>query len=85
MITINTNHDVKVQLTDHGLKILKEWKDKTGEQVPPLRSRAALRGNPPRWTSFPLWKLMEIFGPHLYNGNPKMPFKDNKIKVAITD
>ena len=31
--------------------------------------------------TLPLWELMQIFGPQMYNGNPRQMFVDNEVRV----
>lgn len=69
-MTINLNDNVTVSLTEFGKEVLKEYHKKLGSTASPAPI-----------LSMPLWELAQIFGPHLYNGAPKMVFAENHIEV----
>ncbi len=75
-LNFNFNEYVRVQLTDHGKALhRKRWDDLfTAKQ----REKFKLTYSPPTedadgWSSFQLWELMQIFGPHISLGYT-MPF-----------
>lgn len=69
-MTINLNDNVTVSLTEFGKEVLKDYHKNLGSTVSPTQV-----------LSMPLWELAQIFGPHLYNGAPKMVFSENLIEV----
>lgn len=75
-LTVNVSDHALVKLTDTGRARYRDW---MGDQRLP-------RGDPPApnaegWTSFPLWELMAIFGPGLYNGMKSQFFEGNLIRL----
>ena len=67
-MNVNTNTKVKVVLTDYGMECLTNH-CKTYRAQPPTNNQQ----------EFTLWEVMNIFGPYLYHGNPRVPFEGNAI------
>jgi hypothetical protein len=66
---VNINQTCKVKLTEKGKKILFEYyRDWPGVPEDKLEKE------------FHLWELMQIFGPHVYNGC-EIPFVNNVIDL----
>jgi hypothetical protein len=68
---ININNKVKVKLTQAGLKAATD----AGYQ------HMAQKEDEEGYSSFQLWVLMSIFGPHMYNGMPEVMFEKNSIRI----
>lgn len=79
-MTINLNDSVKVKLTDHGKDIYFHQYDELNEHI--KRSGGKLiepkmpRVDAEGYTSFQLWHLMELYGPHIHMCSP-LPFDVN--------
>jgi hypothetical protein len=80
----NVNHNVKVKLTDAGRRahrknhddLLAKWPtDEKPEYRPPEEDAEG-------WSTWQLWRLMQEFGPHLYNGCD-VPF-ETELKILET-
>lgn len=75
MSSMNLNTQVTVELTDYGVEILMEFYKRLNKtsggfvKIPLIEKRE----------TFVLWDLMNVFGPYLYNGNPRVPFVNNEI------
>ena len=75
---MNINDEVYVKLTDYGKAVHKaSWNKYMGMtnfqyKEPDVDACG--------FSKFPLWELMNIFGPCMYMGNTKIPFKNNIIK-----
>ena len=74
-IDLNINDTVKVKLTQAGFQIACD----AGYQ------NTATNIDVDGYSSFQLWILMEIFGPHLYHGMPNTLFEQNRIRVTGTE
>lgn len=86
MKQINLNSQVKVKLTEEGIKILEsnhncllkqygggaKAKKLFGEFIPPQVDENG-------YSFFQLWVLMNTFGNYMYNGNMNPPFEMNII------
>ncbi len=68
----NINTQVRVELTDYGLKILKD----TSRSYMLDEKRYGKNA-----IETELWHLMQIFGHVMFNGNPYVPFVGNKIAL----
>lgn len=55
---VSLNEQVQVRINVHGHRILREYDEKLGTNL----HKKAQDGN---WSSWQLWNLMEIFGPHI--------------------
>lgn len=79
-VTINLNDKVKVKLTDHGKDIYYHQNDELNE----MRKQYGLKPFEPimpivdadGYTYFQLWRLMELYGPHIHMASP-LPFDVN--------
>lgn len=77
-MTINLNDFVKVKLTDHGKDIFYHSLDEVndmirrngGKPLEPHMPKVDAEG----YTSFQLWELMQLYGPHIGMGLPQ-PFE----------
>lgn len=68
LLDFNVNHYVRVKLTSVGWELVKNHWVQFGLAAPkPTMDTGG-------WTRWQLWDLMNIFGPHLYNGC-EMPFE----------
>ncbi|WP_178137406.1 hypothetical protein [Tepidibacter thalassicus] len=81
-VSFNYNQEVKVKLTQLGLKILKERHDRLNEE---LKSRGhkglnkfTVKIDENGYSSFQLWDLMNIFGEYMAIGC-ETPFDGNMI------
>lgn len=82
---LNINTKVKVVLTEYGKQIADEYYKKVYSNAEGMTPQSyqmyrdsieqSLIGE------FSLWKIMHIFGPVIYIGNPKVPFENNQIKI----
>jgi hypothetical protein len=66
-IMFNVNHYVKIQLTDRGREILKEYS-------PYLHRTLKDKEDKDGWSKWQLWVVMEIWGGSMHNGC-QIPFK----------
>lgn len=76
-VVINMNEKVKVKLTDHGKDIYYHQYDELNERIK-CRCGKLLEPVMPKvdadgYTSFQLWHLMQLYGPHIRMGSP-IPF-----------
>lgn len=80
---ININDKVKVKLTEHGKHIYKHQFDELNERIKRNGGKPIKLDLPEAdadgYTTFQLWCLMEIFGPHMHMGRP-IPF-DTEIMI----
>jgi len=67
---INMNQIIEVKLTDYGKEIMKE-------KAPILYHHSTKNDH----FVTELWQLFQTFGECMYNGNPEVPFVNNKIKI----
>lgn len=74
-MTINLNDKVIVNLTAYGRAI---YGDYFGNYLADFEDTAIQADGS---YEFQLWRLMRIFGKTCYNGNPRIPFVDNKITI----
>ncbi len=72
-ISINTNEDVTVVLTETGERIYRDYY----KQWPDL-----IKISKGKKIKTQLWELMSIFGPHMYNGC-MIPFKGNATQFDV--
>jgi hypothetical protein len=70
---INLNAYVTVQLTDFGKAVLRTDARNYAQRERPLVEDNQLR--------IQMWELMQIFGSHMFNGNPKPVFTDMNVTV----
>lgn len=82
MVTINLNEIVKVKLTDRGKDIFYHQLDEVNELIK-RRGGKPLEPHMPKvdadgYTDFQLWRLMQLYGPHIGMGLP-LPFDLNNI------
>lgn len=80
-MTINLNDWVKVKLTDHGKDIYYHQYDELNEKSVQLHGRNVIEPSMPKvdadgYTTFQLWCLIELYGPHMHMGRP-LPFDVN--------
>ena len=80
-IKFNTNHDVKVKLTDYGRDILRKQHQEFLKQWP--SAKGLVEDGLPKedsdgWSTWQLWSLMSELGEYLYLGG-KLPFETNII------
>lgn len=73
MTTINLNQKIKVSLTNYGkecyIKYLSQFHQTTEKNLDePFE--------------IPFWEFSQIFGPFLYNGNPRIITVDNSIELV---
>jgi hypothetical protein len=77
----NINDSVRVKLTDHGRDIWYHRNDELNKKFnlhPPLSSGYPLEVD--GWFEEQLWVIMNVFGPHLYNGC-KQVFEKNVMEI----
>jgi|AntDeeMinimDraft_6_1070357.scaffolds.fasta_scaffold20218_2 hypothetical protein len=67
---INMNQIIEVKLTDYGKEIMKK-------KAPILYHHSTKNDH----FVTELWQLFQTFGECMYNGNPEVPFVNNKIKI----
>lgn len=77
MISINLNDTAWVRLTPHGEKV---WADYWARVSPPDMRSMRQGANGDGWSVFPVWSLMEVFGPELYHG-ADIPFEHNEVRI----
>ena len=70
-IPFNVNHNVRVRLTDYGRKIL------ANDPMGPY-PYTEVDG----WSTFQLWRLMELFGQYMFMGSPPVPF-ETEIMIVL--
>lgn len=71
-IELNTNAKCEVTLSAHGAQLFCKYHEDLKHPV------TAFAGDTKR---MPLWEAMHIFGPALYQGNPEIPFRENKLTI----
>lgn len=78
MDKINVNQTVRVKLTEYGVDAFKEYYGRFSRQATPLMDMDG-------YTTFQLWELMQLYGPHMEMANPKgVPF-DTEIFIGRDD
>lgn len=89
MKQLNLNDEVKVKLTEAGIKILEDrhnyFLKQFGDRATAIKALGEFKApkvDENGYSSFQLWELMNIFGQAMYNGNPNIPFEMN---IAIDD
>ena len=82
-LKFNINEEVKVKLTARGREI---WWAYTEANRPfdPTRAVLQMKEDVEGWSTWQLWELMRIFGPHMFNGCI-IPFEDNVIQIPIPE
>lgn len=79
-MTINLNDKVKVKLTDHGKDIYYHQYDELNEKLKPYGCKFLEPRMPDvdadGYTTFQLWQLMNLYGPHIHMTSP-LPFETN--------
>jgi len=74
---VNINQRVDVELTEQGLSMWRQYLiDLHGEQ-----EGERLFGEWPKNRSWQLWELMQVFGPHIFNGMGVVPFVRNEVTI----
>jgi hypothetical protein len=73
--SINVNEYVQVELTTEGLARYIRHFQNLGLKKVPLDN---LLGST---LKVQLWELMNIFGDEMYNGNPRVMFRENKVTI----
>lgn len=85
--TFNINDYVKVKLTEKGKYIYYHQFDDINQNIRKVGGKPLsvieLKYDNEGYTEFQLWRLMEIFGEHLYNGCD-LPF-ETTIKFKVED
>lgn len=72
---VNINDFVRVKLTKRGREIMERWSlDTSGSDA---RTKFV---EPSGWTSWQMWELMKVFGPHLAM-HEESPFDSNIISI----
>lgn len=79
----NINDLVEVTLTAEGQAILERYAENCAANLPKNMQPGA-KINFMRMNSLPLWRLMEIFGPHHIPGGPQL-FVENQIIIKRRD
>lgn len=77
-MNLNINADVKVKLTNYGRNILLEDYKKSCIDIkyfPPIEDDEG-------WSTWQLWRLMQIFGKHMRLGVGEAPF-ETEIIICI--
>ena len=74
---ININDNIKVKLTEHGLKLLKEHYGQLNKMFN-VKKEVKLDEN--GYFTQQLWSVMQIFGTYMYNGAPTI-FENNSIEI----
>lgn len=77
---LNLNSEVTVTLTKYGAKIYNKYYKKFYTSSPSFECDAVEEGFVYKTE---LWHLMQIYGEWLYNGNPDIPFKENKLEISV--
>lgn len=77
ILTVNINDSVKVELTQKGFTVLRQYYADLGQYLPSgfLAEQVSQLDSV---QEFQLWEIMMIFGPHIYLGADNL-FKDNEI------
>lgn len=77
-VTVNVNNSCRVKLTVYGVGIYNEYlKTLPSFCRPAYVSEGCVLEEP-------LWKIMSLFGAHLFCGS-SIPFEDNKIEIGLGD
>ena len=84
-MTFNINDNVRVRLTEHGRKILKQQYDEAVNRCPALKTFPfeSYKSDADGWSEFTIWDLMKRFGTSMGNGW-EMPF-DAVIRIDHSD
>ena len=72
---ININSQVSVKLTDSGETVIISYWDSLGV----VAAHYSLQES--KIVTMPFWELMQIFGPSVHMGMPKMLFVDNEVEI----
>ena len=68
MDKIDVNQIVRVKLTKYGVDVFKEYYGQFSRQVTQMMDKDG-------YTTFKLWELMQLYGPHMETANPRgVPF-----------
>lgn len=76
-VKVNINDFIKVKLTDHGKDIYEHSNDSLMakpeyEKIKKWLEPIPLEYDDEGYVQFQLWKFMEIFGEHMWNGAPQI-------------
>lgn len=87
-VKVNINEFIKVKLTDHGKDIYEHSNDSLmakpeNEKIKKWLTPLPLEYDDEGYVQFELWKFMEIFGKHMWNGAPQI-IKNNNIILLST-
>jgi hypothetical protein len=74
---VTFNDEVWVALNEEGLRIWRDYWACLG--LPPKSLRIRVQAG---WTRFQLWEVAQIFGPTLYNGQMRLPFRTLEIRLV---
>lgn len=79
-INININDNIKVRLTEHGLRIhFDHYHKYLGDKFP--ISNCLPDRDEKGYTKYQLWEFANIFGEHLFNGADQV-IKDNEVIIV---
>mgnify|MGYP003402329939 CR=1 FL=1 len=79
-LKLNINSEVVVILTEFGARVYNKYYMKFYTAAPSFECNAVEKGHE---LKIELWHLMQIFGEHLYNGAPHIPFEENCLTLTI--
>ena len=71
MIKFNINDIIKIRLTDKGRRILRQRYDELTRYSPNLFKKFPYEEpevDENGWSTWQMWEVMQIFGPHMGNG-----------------
>jgi hypothetical protein len=91
-MNINVNDIVKFRLSKEGKKTLKEWGDKQFDECSLYANMSSkhqftntfIKNKGKGWYEAQLWRFMNIFGKHFYNGC-EVPIENNLIVITEKD
>jgi hypothetical protein len=76
-MNVNLNVEVIAILTEQGARIYNAYW--SVQQIP--KEHRPLKLDKGDEIRVQLWHLMQLFGNHIYNGMPEVPFMNNEIKI----
>lgn len=83
MKELNTNEMVRVILTERGAAIYNADAAKMNAHMATTRSSYRVTYKlPGDMHETSLWRLMQLYGPHIYMGMREMPFLDNVVEIV---
>lgn len=76
----NINNDVRIKLTDEGIKIYKSMWQEIIKRLPKEAKNRMKKFMEPEideegYSRMQLWEVMNIYGKYMYNGNVNIPFE----------